>query len=388
MKKNRMKKTLILFGHYYPDVNAGGPIQSLRNLTNSLKEHINFFTIASDTEFGTDKILNHIKSDEWNNIEGVEVFFTDTTRLSVLSVRDHIIKNRYDSIYINSIFSWKFSIYILVLKKIGKLNDTKIILAPRGSFSEGALENSKFKKKLFLKIANLINLYEGVNWHATTKMELDDIKGNVHNVEKYDIIQNLVLEPKLSLKKKIPKNNELRIIFLSRIHPKKNLYGALSILQNVEELVIFDIYGPIEDETYWDQCKRLIFELPNNVVVNYKGTIKNEEVYSVFQAYHLFFFPTFGENFGHVIYESLISGCPVLTSDQTPWNDLEEYNAGFSYDLNFENKFVSAIKRIARMDDLEYYRMSLNSKKYAKIKINNKESIKGYKKLFEQWEEI
>ena len=36
-------------------------------------------------------------------------------------------------------------------------------------------------------------------------------------------------------------------------------------------------------------------------------------------AHDLFVFPTLGENFGHVIYESLMCGTPVLVSDNTPW---------------------------------------------------------------------
>jgi glycosyltransferase involved in cell wall biosynthesis len=44
-----------------------------------------------------------------------------------------------------------------------------------------------------------------------------------------------------------------------------------------------------------------------------------ETVSPTFAAYDLFAFPTLGENFGHVIFESLRVGTPVLLSDRTPW---------------------------------------------------------------------
>ena len=38
-----------------------------------------------------------------------------------------------------------------------------------------------------------------------------------------------------------------------------------------------------------------------------------------FSEYDAFVFPTRGENFGHVIAESLSASCPVVCTDQTPW---------------------------------------------------------------------
>jgi len=42
----------------------------------------------------------------------------------------------------------------------------------------------------------------------------------------------------------------LKIIFLSRISPKKNLDGTLRILEKVKGHVEMNIYGPVTDETY------------------------------------------------------------------------------------------------------------------------------------------
>ena len=41
------------------------------------------------------------------------------------------------------------------------------------------------------------------------------------------------------------------------------------------------------------------------------------------------FLPSKGENFGHIIMESLAASTPVIISDLTPWKDLENARAMF-----------------------------------------------------------
>jgi glycosyltransferase involved in cell wall biosynthesis len=43
--------------------------------------------------------------------------------------------------------------------------------------------------------------------------------------------------------------------------------------------------------------------------------------------------PTYNENFGYVILEALLAGCPVILSDQPPWRDLEARQVGWTIPL-------------------------------------------------------
>ena len=92
--------------------------------------------------------------------------------------------------------------------------------------------------------------------------------------------------------------------------------------------------------------------------------------------------PTFGENFGHSIFESLINCCPVLISDQTPWKNLSK--KGFGWDLNLIQKeeFASKIDYIASLDLDDYSRIKKNIYKN-KSEIYNQEELKiNYENLF------
>ena len=79
--------------------------------------------------------------------------------------------------------------------------------------------------------------------------------------------------------------------------------------------VILSIYGPYEDAEYLQHCQVLISRLPANVKVSLYGPLPQEQVRNIFAQNDLFVFPTLGENFGHVIHESLSVGTPVLVSD-------------------------------------------------------------------------
>jgi glycosyltransferase involved in cell wall biosynthesis len=105
-------------------------------------------------------------------------------------------------------------------------------------------------------------------------------------------------------------------------------------------------------------------------------------VSKVFGSAHLFFFPTKGENYGHVIAEALEAGCPVLISDQTPWSDVGDFDAGWSFSLDNKEGFLDAIKELYKMDNVSFQKKSQSSKAFANLKINKPTTIQKYKEIF------
>ena len=152
-------------------------------------------------------------------------------------------------------------------------------------------------------------------------------------------------EQPLPEKKRRKQPGELRLAFLSRIAPKKNLDGALRLLQqDLKGRISYDIYGPLEVHDYWKKCEELIRSLTPNITVRHRGELQHDEVVKVLSEYDLFFFPTHGENFGHVIPEALIAGCPALISDQTPWRGLERAGVGWDIALDERDRFRQVLQ--------------------------------------------
>lgn len=378
------KKVLICAEYYIPSIKGGGPIQSIRNLVDNLSDRVDFYIVAADRDLGDDKPFDNIIIDDWVQVGKAKVFYTDLSKLTWKKTANVINSVNYDEIYLNSFFSYKFSMVPMLLSKSKKIPRKQIVLAPRGQFSPGAIGLKSGKKKLYIKIAKALRLYKDITWHATAEIEKNDIESIIGNKAKIKVANNLTANYKeLKYDKEIEKSKgELKIVFISRIHPKKNLIKAIELLKDIQGKIEFNIYGPLEDKVYWSECEKAIESLPKSIQVSYKGAIDHDNIMNIFKVHHIFLFPTLGENFGHVISEAFIGGCPVIISDQTPWRDLRNKQVGWDLKLSDENRFSEVLQECVNMDNKEYQMLSKNAFEYGKQTSNNVKDIEESYNLF------
>ena len=378
------KKVLILAPYYTPSIKGGGPIISVKNIIENLSNKIDFFVITSDRDFGDNTAFDNIETDKWLSVGDANVFYTNTQSLTWNKLKAIVNSQEFDWLYVNSFFSLKFSILPVLLKLFKQIQIENILIAPRGEFSPGALKLKTKKKKIYIELAKLLGLYKNVRWHATTKIEKRYIINNMGDNNNIFVANNLTENyNRLVFDKKIAKKTgELKIIFISRVHPKKNLQMAIEYLENINGEIVFDIYGPIEDERYWAYCLASIKKLPRNIKVEYKGILKHKEIIPTLKKYHVFLFPTLGENFGHVISEALIGGCPVIISDQTPWRNLNDCKAGWDIPLSNKLGFVECIQKCVNLNENEYKKYSVNAFEYGTSMSNKIEDIEDSIELF------
>jgi glycosyltransferase involved in cell wall biosynthesis len=174
---------------------------------------------------------------------------------------------------------------------------------------------------------------------------------------------------------------ELKILYISRILPHKNISYVIDILSNLPKKNIeLSIYGVIEDQKYWANCLKKLKGI--DLKFNYKGYANNNELNKIFSNHHLFFFPTLGENFGHIISESLQNSCPVLISDRTPWKKLSYFKCGWDISLDNKNEFIERIIEMYNMDNKEFNSMKKGCLKAFEKNYNLKEIISDYNNLF------
>lgn len=362
-----MNTKVLLFTTYYtPAVKGGGPIQSIKNIVENLSNQLSFYIITSDRDLGDEHPYKNVKSNVWTRVGKANVYYVDKKSIN-LRMLIHSIKNiDYDVIYLNSFFSYRDSILPILVNKLYGKPTKQIIIAPRGEFSEGALSLKRGKKRVYLHLAKILGIYKKIKWHATAEEEKKDIISIIGEKANVVIASNLTADyTKLNYYDgKNKAIGELKIIFLSRLHPKKNLKKAIEFLNKVKGEICLSIYGPIEDNMYWNECENMIKKLPSNIRVEYKGIIAHNDISGVFQKNHIFLLPTLGENFGHVISEALVGGCPIIISDKTPWVNLESERVGFDIPLKNEDEFVNAIQKFVDMDKQEYLIYSKNAFEY------------------------
>lgn len=322
---------------------------------------------------GEDKPYANIKVNQWQQVGNAMVYYLQPKSSTIKDIFKLIVNTPHQLLYLNSFFD-SFTVMVLLIRKIGWVKFKPVIVAPRGEFGWGSLRLKYPKKYAYIHLARLFGFYKEVIWKASSEYEaLDIIKvlkiqpDEIHIA--LDLSTKIISDMSIDVSaQSVPNSVGLRIVFLSRIAREKNMDFALRVLNRVKARVVFDIYGPAENEAYWKECQELISQLPSNVIVNYHGSVFPNDVVHIFSHYDLFLFPTAGENYGHVIVESLTAGTPVLISDKTPWRNLQADELGWDVDLLHMDSFVDIIEKLALMS----YDERLNKRAIVKAKIRER----------------
>lgn len=364
-------KILIIYDYFYPAYQAGGIIQSLYNLFNTLQKNYNLYVICSNSDLKKQELINEHK------LENVLYI----SKFKILKQLFQLEKSSLSHVYLNGIFSLFFFLIPLIYFKIF-CPKIKIVIAPRGMLQTGALEIRSTKKKYYIQLLKIMGLFNNNIWHATDEQELVDIKKIVGENMKIIIAKNIPKIPIPFIKIIEKEKNTLKLVFLSLITEKKNLHLILESIKHIQFNLIFDIYGPIKDVKYWEICKNIINDLPVNIQVKYKGSIEPIFVQETLQNYHALILPSKGENFGHAIYESLSVGRPVIISNHTPWNGLNEAQIGWN-GATEEMMIINAINELNSLAEKEFELYCQNSLFCANEYYKKSIDLESYFKIFQ-----
>lgn len=310
---------------YLPGYRFGGPVRTIANFVDHFGDEFDIYIVTRDRDSLDSHPYEGVTIDGWNRVGKASVFYASRKILTLAGVARLLRNTSHDILYLNSFFAFAFTALPLLATRLGLAPKNPCVIAPRGEFSAGALALKAQRKWLYLKATNAIRLYSHLVWQASSQFECADIRHKMGAVA--DVIKVACDMPPVGLVNRTfatPQDTQfsarpLRLIFLSRINQIKNLDFLLQALSFAKSNIHLSIYGPLEDPDYWVRCQSLIASLPAGFAVDYMGEVSPPQVIDVFSNFDLFVLPTRGENYGHVVLESLMSGTPVLISDKTPW---------------------------------------------------------------------
>lgn len=333
----RNPSILVLIDFYLPGEKAGGPVKTLAALIQHLGGRAQFLLVTRDRDMGDNAPYPDVPTGCWAASDnGARCRYLRTREQAPWALARLLRSTPHDVLYLNTLFSAPFSLVPLALRRLGLIPRRPVVVAPRGQLNPGALAFKQAKKRSFLALARHSGLFDDVTWQASNEEEEASIQRWFGVEADVRVAANLRIAPaEAALDCRRRRGKALRVIFISRIDPKKNLAGALDILTDVRTPVTFDIYGDRGHPGYWRRCEALMRALPDHVRATYRGTLAASEVHRTLRGYDLMLLPTFDENYGHAIAEALAAGCPPLISDRTPWRDLEARGVG--WDLPLEN---------------------------------------------------
>ena len=362
-----MKKILVFIDWYKPGYKAGGPIRSMVNMVDHLADKYEFYIITRNNDFLETEPYQGIEPNKWiKTSDNEHIYYFSKENLSFKNLKNLIHSTVFDIAYINGIYSKYFSVFPLLVFKT--IKNSEYIVAPRGMLSKQSFEAKVIKKKAGVLLARLFKLYNRAIFHTTNLGEQVDIENLKIKPKKFYQITNFPPAINNSKIENIEKKKgELKLVCTARISNEKNTLFALQCLHNYtyNGNIVFDLYGSVYQQEYWQQCLEMIEKLPSNIKVNYLKDISNDMVFSTLQDHHFLFMPTLGENFGHSILESFICGRPVIISNRTPWKDLEAKGVGWNLDLSEPETFSKVIQKALDLDNNSYGILSENSRNFS-----------------------
>ncbi len=369
------KKEILIFSDWYlPGYKAGGPIRSLANLVNTLE--FNFYIVTRNTDHHSTEQYEGITPNIWIKIsDHINVIYLEEERLSSETFRELIKERNYHRIYLNSLFSARFT--ILPLREIAKSGmKQKTILAPRGMLKPGALSVKSHKKKLFLFIAKITGLYKDIVWHATNETEATEIRKHFGSNTKIRIAPNLIAGGQHKKNKPEKKPGTLKLISIARISPEKGILEAVRFLaaSGLGEGIECHFYGTQQNPAYLEECMKLASNI-EGAQIAFPGEIVHHLIPDVMAKAHFFYMTTWGENFGHAIAEALLESTPVIISDRTPWKKLKQFGAGWELPLE-PNAFIPVLRECWEMHNARYSTLSGTAFEYGQQVSNDPESIR------------
>jgi glycosyltransferase involved in cell wall biosynthesis len=289
-------------------------------------------------------------------------------------------------VYLNSLFDYCFTILPLLIART-MFYRIPVVLAPRGELSAGALALKGFKKRTFIAVFRLLKLHKAVTWHASTSQEKADIQRvfgeNIRSHIAIDLRTDLGNGAEQGWTRRITDDAPgASLVFFSRIVPKKNVEAVIHAMLLLKNEARLSIAGPIEDIKYWNRCLELINKTPDSGLIRYVGTVPSHDVVDFLNRFDLLVLPTLGENFGHVVLESLAAGTPVIVGSDTPWHRIETSGAGWVCDPTSPGAIAELIERFLSLDKETRERMRMEARGLAREVLRDPNSVNANRSMF------
>lgn len=376
-------KILQVSASYKPAVIYGGPTMSVSKLSEELYK--NGIDIEVITTLANGKNELNFPAKQLTYIENVPVRFfkritKDHTHFSPGLIQ-HIfrIKKTAEPTIIH-IHAW-WNLVSIFTCLIAQLKNIPVVLSPRGTLS-----NYSFKKKhnLFKYWMHLLagkKLLSKCYLHVTSEAEKTEIL-QLFQPKKIQVISNFISLPANLDFKVDQKSKVLKLLFMSRIDPKKGLEVLLEALVGIDFLYHLTIAGTGESD-YIDSLQKIVIKNSMQSSVTWIGFQDQESKFEVLQNHDLLILPSYNENFGNVVIESLAVGTPVLISKNV---GLADYVASNNLGWTFENQPKELQKQLININKNSVWLDKIRSEAPQKIREDFAETVlvKQYIDFYQQ----
>ncbi len=220
---------------------------------------------------------------------------------------------RFHVVHIHSLFSF----VSVVAGAIASARGVPFVIRPLGTLARyGVTRRRPMLKRLSMALVEGPLLRRAAFVHCTSRSELAEAR-SLGIPFQGDVIPLGVAAPSgRAAGSGSTASGERRILFLSRIDPKKNVEGLLRAFALVNRRcpeAILLIAGSGQED-YVATLEHLSEELAIGSRVNWLGYVDGDRKTALLASADLFVLPSFSENFGIAVVEAMLAGLPCVLS--------------------------------------------------------------------------
>ena len=371
-------KILFIVPSYKPAYVYGGPIESVAKLCEGLARRGHVVDVYTTTANGGGEL--NVCQGRKTDVDGVAVTYFrritgDHTHISpALWKRLRSTVHTYDVVHIQS---W-WSILVIVSAMICHKRNARVIVSPRGMLSSYVMNSGNARLKWLIHNSIGRRALGKSFFHATAASEYDECVGLIKNWEGY-VLPNILSLPDLPVEKTV--NTVFTLIYMSRIHPKKNLEVVFRAISKLRMNVVLKVAGS-GDAAYIDSLKALAHSLNIEDKIQWTGWMDRDQKFSALMQADLFILISRNENFANVVVESLHMGTPVLISREVALSEfVGKHDLGWLSSLDEENVTKKIEEAYTNRDKRS--RIESNARASIARAFSEQTLIKQYEKKYE-----
>lgn len=224
----------------------------------------------------------------------------------------HAHVGSYDAVHVHALFSYP----TIPACRAAEAAGVPFVLRPLGTLDPWSLRRHAWKKRPYLALIERRHLRAASAIHATSAAEADAVAA-LGYADRVRTIPLGVDAPPPPPREPPAAGAPLRLLFLSRVHPKKGLPLLLAAMAGASgeidaRLTVAGTGAP----GYLREMEALCHRLGLSGRVRFAGHLEGAGKEAALREADVFVLPSYQENFGIAVAEAMAAGLPVLVSDQ------------------------------------------------------------------------
>ncbi|MEO3404295.1 glycosyltransferase [Mucilaginibacter sp. CAU 1740] len=305
-------KILHVVASYKPAYVYGGPIMSAAMLCEQLVKTGQQVQVYTTTANGATEL--DVATGKPIDVDGVPVTYFPRKTKDHSHLSPGLLKavyrdaKKFDVVHVHA--WWNLAVVLACFAALKR--GVPVVISPRGTLSPYSFQNKNTAVKSLMHRISMPFLKKS-HFHVTSVHEQEAVKAVVTGKSITNIPNFVKLPPLKQNSDESHRSDVFKLLFFSRIEEKKGLDILIRSLKLIKFPFQLTVAGS-GTEDYVNELKALAIENGVDDKITWTGFV-NEEKFNLLNNNDLFVLPSYDENFGNAVIESLSVGTAVLISN-------------------------------------------------------------------------